>query len=112
MEDSAGHTAPSKFWLLSLVALLFITGLVAVQKFQAAGGESTATATYAHGVLDLTLPYQAAHAGAGQLTVEVLDPEDQVLGRATQSLDVAEGKGQWTEKIRLAEPLPVDELVW
>ena len=75
MEDSAGHTAPSKVWLLSLIALLFITGLVIVQKFQAAGGESTAAATYAHGVLDLTLPYYAAHAGAGQLTVEILDPE-------------------------------------
>ena len=112
MEDSAGHTAPSKFWLLSLVALLFFTGLVAVQKFQAAGGESTATATYAHGVLELTLPYDAARAGAGQLTVEVLDPEDQILGRATESLDVAGGKGLWTEKIKLAKPLPVDELVW
>jgi hypothetical protein len=112
MEDSAGHKAPSKVWLLSLIALFFITGLIAVQTFQAAGGESTATATYAHGVLDLTLPYQAAHAGAGQLTVEVLDPEDQILGRATQSLDVAEGKGQWTEKIKLAKPLPADELVW
>jgi hypothetical protein len=112
MEDSAGHTAPSKFWLLSFVALLFFTGLVAVQKFQAAGGESTAAATYTHGVIDLTLPYYAAHAGAGQLTVEVLDPEDQILGRATESLDVAGGKGLWTEKIKLAKPLPVDELVW
>ena len=112
MEDSGGHTAPSKLWLLSFLALLIITGLVAVQKFQAAGGEPAASATYAHGVLDLTIPYHAAHAGAGQLTVEVLDPEDQVLGHTVQTLDIAEGKGQWLEKVRLAKPLPVDELVW
>jgi hypothetical protein len=112
MEDSNGHTAPSRFWFLSLLTLLIVTGLVAVQKFQAAGSESTATATYAHGVLDLTIPYHAAHAGAGQLTVELLDPEDQILGRAAQSLDVTEGKGQWEEKISLVKPLPVDELVW
>jgi A-macroglobulin TED domain/Alpha-2-macroglobulin family/Carboxypeptidase regulatory-like domain/MG2 domain/A-macroglobulin receptor binding domain/Alpha-2-macroglobulin bait region domain len=114
MQDSARHTAPSKLWLLFLPVLLAIAAVVTVQQFQAASGEATASATYSRGVLDLTIPYHAAHAGAGQLTVEVLDPEDHILGRIDQSLEIAESKsdGQWRENIHLAKPLPVDELVW
>jgi hypothetical protein len=98
--------------LLFLPSLIVIAAIVTVQKFQAASGVATASATYSHGVLDLTIPYHAAHAGAGQLTVEILDPEDQILGSVDRSLDVAGGKGQWREKIKLAKPLAVDELVW
>jgi len=112
MKDSDGHTTPSRFWLLFLPALLVILAIVTVQSFQAASGELAVSATYAHGVLDLTIPYHSAHAGAGQLTVEVLDPEDQVLGRVDQPIEVAEGKGHWQEKIKLAKPLAIDELVW
>jgi hypothetical protein len=112
MEGSDRHTIPSRVWLLLLPALLGITAIVTVQKFQAAGGEAAASAIYSHGVLDLTIPYHAAHAGAGQLTVEVLDPEDQILASADQPVGVAEGKGQWRERIMLTKPLAVDELVW
>ncbi len=114
MQDSARHTAPSKLWLIFLPALLVVAVVVTVQQFQAASGEAAASATYSHGVLDLTIPYHAAHAGTGQLTVEVLDPEDHILGQIDQSLEIAEGKnnGQWRENIHLAKPLPVDELVW
>jgi len=86
--------------------------IVTVQKFQAAGGELAASATYAHGMLDLIIPYRAAHGGDGQLTVEVLDPEDQVLGGAKQPIHVAEGNGHWRERIALTKPLAIDELVW
>jgi hypothetical protein len=112
MEDSDGPTARPRFWSLFLPTLLVIAAIVAVQKFQAASGEPAASATYSHGVVDLTIPYHAAHAGAGKLTVEILNPEDQILGSADQSLDIAEGKGQWREKIKLAKPLAVEELVW
>jgi uncharacterized protein YfaS (alpha-2-macroglobulin family) len=112
MEDSDGLTARTRFWLLFLPALLIISTILAVQEFQAASGELAASATYTHGVLDLTIPYHAAHAGAGQLTVEVLDPEDKILGRVDQPIDVAEGKGHWRETIKLEKPLPMDELVW
>src|ERR1035441_8622697 len=44
--------------------------------------------------------------------VEVLDPEDGVLGRAEQRVDVAEGAGTWREEIPLAKPPSVDDLVW
>ena len=112
MEDSDGHTTRLRFWLLFLPALLALAAIVTVQKFQAANGELAASATYARGVLDVTIPYHAAHAGTGQLTVEVLDPEDHVLAHADQSVDVAAGKGRWQENIKLAKPLAIDELVW
>jgi hypothetical protein len=112
MEDSDRPTNHSRFWLLFLPALLVVGAIVTVQKFQAASDELAASATYSHGVLDLAIPYHAAHAGAGQLTVEVLDPEDQILGRGDFPIEVAEGKGLWREKIKLTNPLAVEELVW
>ena len=62
-----------------LIALL--AGAVGVVKsFQATptNGASVA-ATYSHGSLHVTIPYQSPRAGAGHLTIEVLDPEDGVL---------------------------------
>ena len=113
MEDSDQLATSFKFWLLFLPLLFVIAAIVTVQDFQAAaGGESVAAATYTRGVVDLTIPYHAAHAGAGRLHVEILDPEDQALGRVDQLVEVAEGTGQWRREIKLATPLPLDELVW
>jgi len=112
MEDSDRHTTSSRLWLLLLPALLAVAAIVTVQNNQASTGNPVAGATYSHGVLEVTIPYHAAHAGAGQLTVELLDPEDKILGHAEQAFDVAEGDGHWRERIALAKPLAIDELVW
>ncbi|HEV2989220.1 MAG TPA: hypothetical protein VG759_12320 [Candidatus Angelobacter sp.] len=85
---------PSRSWFFLPVALLVIAAVVVLQAFYPANNETTG-ATYSHGVLHIAIPYKAVHAGAGQLTVEVLDPEDQILGRAQHDLEVAEGKGRW-----------------
>jgi hypothetical protein len=98
--------------LLFIPVVLVITSIVTVQNFQAANADSAAGATYSHGTLDLTIPYHAAQAGAGTLSVEVLDPEDHVLGRAEKTVDAVAGKGRWHEHITLAKPLAVDDLVW
>src|ERR1051326_2909156 len=112
MEDSSSHAVSSKLWLLLVPALLVIAAILTVQNDQAGSAEPLAGATYTRGVLDLTIPYHAAHSGAGRLTLEVLDPEDRVLGSTDQDLNVAEGNGRWRQRIALAKPLPVDELVW
>jgi hypothetical protein len=112
MGNSDSRAASSKLWLLLLPALLVVAAILTVQSDQAGTGEAVFSATYTRGVLDVTIPYQAARGGAGQLAVEVLDPEDQVLGSTEQDLDVVEGNGQWRERIALARPLAVDELVW
>jgi hypothetical protein len=112
MEDSHSHAISSKPWLFLLPALLVVAAIVTVRSNRASSGEAVAGAIYRHGVLEVTIPYHAAHGGGGQLTVEVLDPEDQVLGRAEQALDVAAGNGHWWERIPLAKRLTVDDLVW
>ena len=110
MQDSDGHSNCLRLWLF-LLPLLLVT-LVTVPKFQAASGGPVVGATYTHGILDLTIPYHAVHAGSGQLIVEVLDPEDKVLGRVDRRVDIQQANGNWRDKIKLARPLPNDELVW
>ncbi len=112
MQDSDSHATSSRPWFFLLPALLLVAAIVTVRDNRASTTEPVAGATYSHGVLDVTIPYHAPHSGAGHLVMEVLDPEDQVLGRAEQSLDVADGNGHWRERIPLARPLAVDDLVW
>jgi hypothetical protein len=50
--------------------------------------------------------------GRRKLTVEVLDPEDKVLGHAETQVSIGEGYGRWREDIRLDKALGVDDLVW
>jgi hypothetical protein len=103
-----------KAWLLLLAALGGIACPTMLQSFQ--GGATTdgesASVTYAHGTVRVSIPYRAPHAGAGQLTVEVLDPEDQVLGRAEHRVDTGAGKGRWQEDLKLTNPMAIDDLAW
>jgi len=103
-----------KAWLLSLAALGGIVCLTVLESFQGTAtpaGESVAV-TYSHGTVRVSIPYAERHAGAGQLTIEVLDPDDQVLGRLEQHVAVGAGKGHWQEDLKLAKPMPIDELAW
>ena len=70
------------------------------------------TATYARNALSLTIPYKTDHPGAGKLTVEILSPEDKVLGRTDRSVGAEKSGGVWKQEIGTAAPLPFDELVW
>src|SRR5260370_37105338 len=85
--------------------------ILLMEPFQTADGK-TAVVTYSRGVLHVSIPYHAVHAGGGKLTVEVLDPEDKVLGRAEAQAAIGEGYGRWQEDIRLDKALGVDYLVW
>jgi uncharacterized protein YfaS (alpha-2-macroglobulin family) len=111
MENSSGYAVSPKFWLL-FPALFVIYAVFSVQGFHAAGGELAASATYAHGILNVTLPYHSPHAGSGKLMLEILNPEDETIGRTDRGIEVAEGNGIWREQIKVAKSLAVDELVW
>jgi hypothetical protein len=112
MKSFSGPDTSSKYWLFSVPVVLVIAALVAVQSFQAAGGEPTPGATYAHGTLDVTIPYHARQAGTGKLSVKIMDPEDHILGSVERTTDAVQGQGHWRERIALAKALPIDELVW
>src|SRR5216683_3306238 len=113
MRISEVEVRPGHLRLLWIAALAAVAGtiLLLVQPFQTADGK-TAVVTYSRGVLHVSIPYHAVRAGDGRLTVEVLDPEDKVLGHAETQAAIGEGYGRWQEDIRLDKALSVDDLVW
>lgn len=113
MRDSKGEVRPGSLRLFWIAAVLAVAGIVVllVEPFQSADGK-TAVVTYSRGVLHVSIPYHAVHAGDGRLTVEVLDPEDKVLGHAETQVAIGAGYGRWQEDIRLDKALGVDDLVW
>ncbi len=111
MKDHSEFGSASRRWFLTLAALLMMaTLIVIVPSFKAAGAGPSLT--YSRGMAHVSIPYTALHAGEGQLTLEVLNPENEVLGRAERRVEVAEGKGRWQEDIKLEKPLPLEDLVW
>ncbi len=113
MRISDVEVRPGNLRLLWIAALAAVAGIVILlmEPFQTANGK-TAVVTYSRGVLHVSIPYHAEHAGGGKLTVEVLDPEDKVLGHAETQAAIGEGYGRLQEDIRLDRALSVDDLVW
>jgi uncharacterized protein YfaS (alpha-2-macroglobulin family) len=112
MNNGRQQHHPASFFLFTLTLFLALTALWGLRSFQASARPASTVATYSQGLLHLTIPYHSTRAGAGQLTMEVLDPEDNVLGRTERGAVVAEGPGQWQDTIKLEKLLPVDDLVW
>ena len=99
------------FCLVGCLAIACVAVVLSLQGVQAASGDPAA-ATYSHGSVHVAIPYRAPRAGAGQLSVEVLDPEDKVLGRSERRVDVGQGKGRWEEAIQIAPAVALDDLAW
>lgn len=94
---------------LSIVFVLLLLSLVPTHGRSEGGSIS---ALYGHESLSLTIPYQASRSGEAELSVEILTPEDDVLGRATQTLTVSEGGGVWSQEVALRRPMPLNEVIW
>jgi uncharacterized protein YfaS (alpha-2-macroglobulin family) len=113
MKFSNGEVRPVKLRLLWFAILVATTVLAVlfVEPFQTARGK-TALVSYSRGVLHVSIPYHAVHSGDGTLTIEVLDPEDRVLGHTETKVVIGKGDGRWQKDIRLDMVLGVDDLVW
>jgi hypothetical protein len=113
MKISNAEVRPNNLWWPLLAAVLAAAGIVVLlmEPFQEASGKNAAV-TYFRGILHVTIPYHAVHSGDGTLKVEVLDPDDKVLGHAERPTAIGEGYGRWQENIRLDKALSVDDLVW
>ncbi len=70
------------------------------------------TGIYKNGHLTITIPYSAPRAGSGTLTVELLDPEDHVLGHVQRRVDVVRGDNVWKQDLKPANHLPIEDLAW
>jgi uncharacterized protein YfaS (alpha-2-macroglobulin family) len=92
------------------IAFLLLLSSLAIGQTHAESGPFSAL--YSHQALSLTIPYQAARSGNAELKVEVLTPEDTVLGQATQTMPVSQGHGVWLQEIALRQPMPLDEVIW
>lgn len=101
----------SRLFLVGAVLVLAcIAVLTPFPNSQAADGESP-VATYSHGNLHVAVPYHGLHPGAGLLTLEVLDPEDQVVARSERRVEVSRNSS-WQEDLKLANPLAMEDLAW
>ncbi len=70
------------------------------------------SATYARGVLRVSIPYSAPRSGEGSLLLEILDPEDRPTVSIEKHADANAGQGFWKRELALPGNLPFDELVW
>ena len=113
MDVTDAHVHSPKFRFSALFALLVSAAVpIAMYSFHGADDQSVTRVTYSHGVLQVTLPYDHQSAGEGELTVEVLDPEDRVLGRTKRHAEAEDGRGHWQQEVKLDKPLSPDEVVW
>jgi hypothetical protein len=111
MEPTPWQQSPSRFFFYSLVLAVMVGALLVAQPFFGSNG-SPGAATYTRGVLHVAIPYQDAKPGEGRLTLEVLGPEDQVMGRVEKDATIRKSSGEWKTEMKLDKPLPLDELVW
>ena len=96
---------PARYWILFTAGFLaLMTAVFMTQSFVSASGE-TPVATYANGILHVSIPYKADRAGAGRLQIDVLNPEDEVLGHVEQPAIAVSGQGQWKADVKLARGL-------
>lgn len=108
------RTKISNLWFFLFATVLMGTCAMLMEtseRARAANGESL-SAIYSHGDLRVNIPFKATHSGTGQLTVEVLNPEDDILGHSEHVVTARDGSGVWQESVRLAKAPAVDELVW
>lgn len=100
--------------LISFVAFtaLVLTAVLTLRPAQVQSGSNSPAAIYSHGALRVTIPYRAQNAGSGRLVVEILDPDDNVLGRVERQVTVSAGSGRWKDEINPAKPLAVEDMIW
>jgi uncharacterized protein YfaS (alpha-2-macroglobulin family) len=91
------------------LVLLFAAGIVFSLSHT---GTELPAATYTHGNLSVTIPYRSSRAGTGKLIIELLDPEDRILGRAEHTVDIARGEASWQQIIVPEKPIPYDDIIW
>ena len=65
---------------LSLLVAAFVSAFVYSRRLPGAEAAPRASATMSGNKLFVAIPYQLERAGSGQLHMELLDPEDHVLG--------------------------------
>jgi hypothetical protein len=95
-----------------LLALLVGSLAVLTAVSHAQSKEGAVSAIYIAGKLRLSIPYNAPRNGEGDLTVEVLDPEDHVVGKLDRNVHASAGRGFEDQELSVPSSLAVEDLVW
>ena len=74
-------------------AVILLTSFAQVQSRQS----DSVAATYARGILHVSMPYDAPRSGAGNLLIEVLDPEDRPAVSIDRHARRGAGQGFWEQ---------------
>ena len=100
--------SPSIFRFFATVLLLTMGASLSI--FQARAEQLAAT--YGHGSLSVTIPYNSSQEGSGRLTVEILDPEDKSVGRVERAVEIRKGSGSWQQTIAPEHPIAFEDILW
>src|SRR5579862_9823348 len=95
------------FALLAIAASLAI-----VESDQSHPSDDRLAAYYSRGNLKVTIPYHTTRSGAGELSVDVLSPADEVLAHMQKQVILTRGDGAWHEALHLSNALPLEDLIW
>jgi A-macroglobulin TED domain/Alpha-2-macroglobulin family/Carboxypeptidase regulatory-like domain/MG2 domain/A-macroglobulin receptor binding domain/Alpha-2-macroglobulin bait region domain len=98
--------------LLQRLLLLSLALLLLAAAYPRRSEAHSTTATFTHGVLSVSIPYQSTRQGSGMLLAEILDPEDHVVGRAERAVAITKGDGAWQQTIAPAKPIAFEDIVW
>ncbi len=104
----------TRLFSVALPAVLILASVAALATLSQAptAGHGPVSAAYRDGVLSVSIPYDATRAGAGTLTLEVLDPEDRMVGRVERRVTASPGQLLWKQDLRLTKALALDDLIW
>jgi hypothetical protein len=96
-----------------LVFATLLLFLIFLKSYPETTAESkSASATYSSGTLHVLIPYHAPHAGVGQLAIDILNPEDEVLAHSERRVSVTDTPATWQDDLRLKSLLPLEDVVW
>jgi hypothetical protein len=109
MLTRSGSVLRQRLLPLSFVLLLVVL-VAAYASFTEAAAPSSAT--FIHGVLSVAIPYHGARPGSGKLIAEIVDPEEDILGRVERPVDITESDGNWQQSIAPTKPIAFEDLVW
>jgi len=96
------------FLFLALICVLSAAFLRVISHAQ----NQKVAVTFRHGDLSVAIHYHSPDSGAGKLVMEILDPEDNSLGRIERAMQISKGDGVWEGTIHPDKPLAFEDMLW
>ena len=108
------HPVPRWRWLAFAGVFLLMATVMLLQPYQkeAEQRDSGTVVTYSKGIVRTNIQYHAPRAGSGTLHLEVLNPEDTVVGHVQMRVTLAEGEGWWRQDVPLVKEIAAEDLAW